>query len=395
MEINNKELQKEDFYPQITSSSIPAVSSASNVEQSRAIAETQAAMVVAQGRPRDEFTAFSKIIKACERQSLAATAMYAYPRGGQMVEGPSIRLAEVMARAWGNITYGLREISRGDGESEIEAFAWDLESNTRVTRQFVLRHIRDKRGGGQKLTEERDVYELTANMGQRRVRACLLELIPGDIVEEAVKKCKSTLAGGDGTPIEDRIRVMVVSFDSLGVSKVMLEEYLQHKVTAIVPAQLVKLQQIYSSINTGVADRSEFFNINAESGKDKLNEQFSGSSTSPENTKAPNQKKKAPEKQESVNQTQSTVSYTSKIGANEKGVADPDFPAPGLQLEARKCKDTLTLDRWRSNSFTRFERELSDEDLGVFIDWVTLLYKEWKEKEEAAIVGESSLEINV
>lgn len=245
----------------LESNNTPAINVAASVDQSRAIAETQAAMVVAQGRPRDELVAYNKIMKACARPSLAGTAMYAYKRGGTMVEGPSIRLAEVLARAWGNMTYGIRETSRSGNISEIEAFAWDLESNVRVTRQFILKHSRDTKQGAKALTSERDIYELSANMGQRRVRACLLELIPGDIVDNAVAECKKTLAHGDGRPMGDRVRDMVAAFDDLGVSLAMIEGFLQHKATAIVPAQLVKLQGIYKSIKDGVADRSEFFDI--------------------------------------------------------------------------------------------------------------------------------------
>ena len=182
------ELKRSDLMPSIQHQFSAGVA----VEQSRAVAEAQAAMLVAQARKRDELMAYDKIMSACQRASLAESAMYAYKRGGILVEGPSIRLAEVLARSWGNITYGLRELSRNGGESEVEAFAWDLETNTRVTRQFVVRHIRDKKGGGVALTEERDIYELAANMGQRRVRACLLELIPADIVDSQRQTCGST-----------------------------------------------------------------------------------------------------------------------------------------------------------------------------------------------------------
>ena len=64
-------LQRNDFNP-------AAISAGTAVEQSRAVAETQAAMAVAQARPRDEYRAYTQIMKACDRQSLAATSMYAY-----------------------------------------------------------------------------------------------------------------------------------------------------------------------------------------------------------------------------------------------------------------------------------------------------------------------------
>jgi hypothetical protein len=239
------------------------VTAAASIEQSRAVAEVQAAMLVARMNPRDETMAYQRIMQACKRKSFADQAMYAYPRGGKVVTGPSIRMAEVCARAWGNMTYGLREISRTQGESEIEAFAWDLESNTRVTRGFKVRHIRDRsdsKGGNAQLTGERDIYELVANMGQRRVRACILEIIPGDIVEAAEDQCKKTIEKGE-KPIEDRIRDMVVAFTEFGVSKDMIEAFLGHKLEATIGPELVRLTQVYRSLKDGMAKREDFFSI--------------------------------------------------------------------------------------------------------------------------------------
>lgn len=240
---------------------VQAPSALATVDQQRAIAEVQAAMVIARANPRDEMRAYQRIVMACKRKSLAEQASYAYPRGGKMVTGPSIRLAEVIAGYWGNITYGLRELNRRAGISEVEAFAWDLETNTRVTRQFQVKHIRDKSEGGKELTGERDIYELVASMGQRRVRACILEVVPGDIVEGAEEECKNTLQGGGGELIEDRIRKAVLAFGEFGVTKAMIETRLRHKIEATLPAELVQLQQIYRSLKDGMAKREEFFSL--------------------------------------------------------------------------------------------------------------------------------------
>ena len=260
-------------------------SALTSVDQARAIAEVQAAMVVARMNPRDEMRAYQRIVMACKRKSLAEQASYAYPRGGKMVTGPSIRLAEVIAGYWGNITYGLRELNRGKGISEVEAFAWDLETNTRVTRQFQVKHIRDKSDGGKELTGERDIYELVASMGQRRVRACILEVVPGDIVEGAEEECKKTLQGGNGEPMEDRIRKMVLAFSEFGISKDMIEARLRHKIEATLPAELVTLQQIYRSLKDGMAKREEFFdmtNSRAAGQSEKKDEKKQGKGKKPD-----------------------------------------------------------------------------------------------------------------
>ena len=79
---------------------------------SRQAQEVQAAMVVAKRFPRDEIEANNRILNACKRKSLAERAIYEYPRGGENVTGPSIRLAEVMAQNWGNLDFGITELEQ-------------------------------------------------------------------------------------------------------------------------------------------------------------------------------------------------------------------------------------------------------------------------------------------
>ena len=122
------------------------------IEQSRAVAEVQASIVLAKANPRNEMLAEKKILSACKRQVLAEGASYSFKRGGEVVTGPSIRLAEVLARYWGNLNYGFREIGRGADYSEIEAFAYDFETNVKVSRTFQIKHWRDKKNGGAAIT---------------------------------------------------------------------------------------------------------------------------------------------------------------------------------------------------------------------------------------------------
>ncbi|KKN12371.1 hypothetical protein LCGC14_1017110 [marine sediment metagenome] len=238
-----------------------APSTMATVEQARAIAETQSALVIARANPRDEYKAHLKIQKACKRQSLAEVAKYAYRRGGTLVQGESIKLLQVIAQCWGNMDYGFRELDREGDKSEVEAYAWDLEGNVRAKRAFQVRHYRDKKDGAVKVEGERNTYELIAGMAQRRVRSCIEAVIPSDIIKSASAQCDKTLAGGDGKPLEDRVRDMLAAFDELGVSKDMIEARLQHKLTAIVPQELVQLTQIYRSIKDGVAPREDFFSL--------------------------------------------------------------------------------------------------------------------------------------
>jgi hypothetical protein len=225
---------------------------------SREVAEVQAAMMLAKRFPRDEKLAMDKIMVACQREGLAATAIYQYARGGTDISGPSIRLAETIARCWGNVHFGLREVEQRDGESTVEAYAIDLETNTRVQRVFQAKHIRSKQSGNVDLTDPRDIYELVANQGSRRTRACILALIPGDIIEAAVEQCNKTLkTKTDISP--DRIKKMLMAFADLGVEKSQIEKKIQRSLDAITPAQVVYMVKIYTSIKDGMSVADDWF----------------------------------------------------------------------------------------------------------------------------------------
>ena len=239
------------------------------IESARAIQEVQAAMIIAKRFPRDQNEAHTRIMKACERYSLADKAMYAYPRGGKTVTGPSIRLAEVIAQNWQNLEFGVRELSQHAGKSEAEAFAWDMEMNTKQIKTFQVPHVRyTKKDGNVRLTDPRDVYEYVANLGARRMRACILGIIPGDVVEDAVAQCEKTLREGNKKkPIQDRIRIMLKGFDGLGISQAMIEQRLGHEVGITTDDELLELNKIGRSISDNITGREEWFDFKAESDK--------------------------------------------------------------------------------------------------------------------------------
>lgn len=239
----------------------------SEVASSRAAQEVQAAMIIAKKYPRDEHQALLRILRACKRQRLAEAAIYTYPRGGTKVEGPSIRLAEAMAQSWGNLDFGVIEVEQKNGESSCQAYCWDLETNTRQTKVFTVKHIRHTRNGQTQLTDPRDIYEMVANQGARRVRACILGVIPGDIVDEAVEEVNKTLKsqGGD-KPIGDRVRAMCKKFDEQGVTTEMLESRLKHKLEATTESELVDLGKIFNSIRDGQSKREDWFEFEPPKG---------------------------------------------------------------------------------------------------------------------------------
>jgi hypothetical protein len=239
-------------------SNTPSVGALVNVESSRAIQEVQAALIIAKRFPRDERQAIDRILNSCSRQTLAETALYTYSRGGTDITGPSIRLAEALAQNWGNIQFGIRELEQSNGESTVEAFAWDVETNTRQTKVFQVRHERHTRNGVKELSDPRDVYELVANQGARRLRACILGILPGDVVEQAVSQCETTLTAKADTSPEAQKKILN-SFEGFGITKGQIETLIQRRIDAITPALVVRLRKIYESLKDGIGKPEDWF----------------------------------------------------------------------------------------------------------------------------------------
>ena len=198
------------------------------VEQSRAVAEVQAAIYVARQFPRDVGRSRAAMQAACGSMALAEKAFYDFPRAGGKVTGPTINLAKTLAQAWGNIQYGVSEMRRDDEyrQSEMQAWAWDVEANTRHVLTFVVPHAKFAKGKVEALLDLRDIYENNANNGARRLREAIFAVIPDFFISEAEELCRETLHKGDGKPLPERIDGAVKVFQQLGVNADRLEQKL-------------------------------------------------------------------------------------------------------------------------------------------------------------------------
>ena len=244
-------------YGQMTETSNAMVA----VEQSRAMAATLAKMQRAIQFPSNVRRAIDRINNACQRVRLAEVATYTYNRGGTDITGPSIRLAEAVAQNWGNMDYGIEEVEQRDGESTVRAYATDLETNTTSEKTFQVRHIRyTKSKGAVRLVDPRDIYEKVANDGARRLRACILAVIPSDVIEEAVDTCESTLSANVNIT-KERLDAMVEKFSEMDVTREMIEARIQRNLASITPAQFIGLTKVYNSMKDGMSKKEDWFSV--------------------------------------------------------------------------------------------------------------------------------------
>lgn len=237
----------------------------SRQNQARELADLQVAYTMARHFPRDVVKAMDAILLAFTSPRLAERAQYQFARGGTDIRGPSIQAMEAIATAWGNVDMTWRVISRGiDGRgvgySEVEARAIDTQTGARKSIAFPVSHWRDTRQGGYELKDERDVYELCANMAQRRLRKCLEAVIPADVVDSAMDQADLTLKAKADTSAEAMAK-MIDAFLPFGVTKEHIEKRIQRRLDAITAAQVVSLKRIYASLRDGMSEASEWFEI--------------------------------------------------------------------------------------------------------------------------------------
>ncbi len=229
------------------------------VESSRAIAEAQGKLIMAKRFPRNHTESYAKAMEACQRKGFAEKAFFSYPRAGQKVTGVTIRFAEELARVYGNLDYGIKEMSHEEGKSEMQAYCWDLETNTISSQNFTVEHILETKQGNRKLTSQRDIYERTANDGARRLRSRILAILPPDLVEDCINECKKTLAGQNEIPLIDKIKNMVTAFAKMGVTKEMLEKRLKHTIETVNSDELMEYIGIYNGLKQKETTISDWF----------------------------------------------------------------------------------------------------------------------------------------
>lgn len=244
------------------------------IASNKAVAETLASIYIAKQFPRNEDLCLSDTVRAASRPRLAEAAMYSYPRGGQTVEGPSIRLAEALLGIWGNSEAGWVELDRkfdpkgangqGCNVSNCCAYCIDKERNTRREIVFEVPHARFTKKGATALVDARDVYELCANMASRRIRACILQVLPSWIVDEALEAVSvasnaSANAIKSAADVKSKVSSMAIKFAAVGVSTDMLEHYLGHKLGDCVRTELVQLGKIYTALKDGHTRVSDVF----------------------------------------------------------------------------------------------------------------------------------------
>lgn len=295
------------------------------IESQRAIAEARGQMQLARMFPRSVNEAMSEFLESCKSPEFAAEAFYTVKNRGS---GPSIRFAEEAARCYGHFDYGHRELSRGDGKSEIEVFAWDKQKNNVSKRQITVLHVLDSGTGSRKLTQQTDIDNKIANVASKQMRGRILALLPKHMIAAGKAECQRTLAGGNDKPIAERITACTQRFDRRGVTREQIANYLNiAKVDDMTAEMLSDMQGVFNAIKEG-AKVEDYFGGDTEQDIEGGEQDTGAAITSLQqraaNNGAPASSKGTTGKPQDGEKTSATAKTTTKA----KAAAPAPAPAP-------------------------------------------------------------------
>lgn len=155
-------------------------------------AEMDSAVDIAKRYPRDMEKAMKNILYlSTQDRETAGSCFYALKRGGTIIQGVSIRFAEIVASQWGNLKYGARIVSNDGRTVTAQGICHDLESNTMNTGE-AFRRITDKNGK----TYNEDMQALTAAAAcSIAARNAIFKCIPLAITNKIQDKIKDVVLG--------------------------------------------------------------------------------------------------------------------------------------------------------------------------------------------------------
>ena len=195
-------------------------------------------------------------------KDIAASCFYKLKRNNAngesaFIEGPSVRLAEIVANAWGNLRFGARISNEGEREVTAQGVAHDLEKNVCNTIE-VSRRITNR--AGKRYGD--DMIGVTKNAAcSIALRNAIFKTVPFTYVKFIYEQAKKT-AVGDAKTLAERRQVMFEQFSKMGVTKDQVIAFLEKKSFEDVGiAEIETMIGVYNAIKDGDTTIDEQFNI--------------------------------------------------------------------------------------------------------------------------------------
>jgi hypothetical protein len=178
---------------------------------------------------------------------IAASCVYALPRGGKTIEGPSARLAEIVASAWTNLRVQAGATDNDERYITARGEAWDVETNVAIGFE-VRRRITNRKGD----TYDDDMITVTGNAAASiALRNAVFKAVPSSFWKPIYQKCRQVIAG-DAKTFAARRDELLKAFMVAGVTHEQLCQGIGLKgVQDITMDHMVTLVGILNAIKEG------------------------------------------------------------------------------------------------------------------------------------------------
>ena len=213
----------------------------------------------------------SKVLNTIETlatmdEDVAGSCFYTLRRQGKVIEGASVRMAEIIASSWGNLRVQARIIGNDGKVITAQGVCHDLESNY-ATSVEVKRRITDKNGK----TFSEDMQVVTGNAACAiAMRNALFKVVPAALIKNVIDKAKK-VSLGESMTLETSRSKMLAYFKTIGVSEKQIFDYLSvEKAEEIDIDMVVELRGLATAIKEGTTSAKEAFQpkIDEEKAKD-------------------------------------------------------------------------------------------------------------------------------
>jgi hypothetical protein len=190
---------------------------------------------------------------------VAASCFYRLSRKGQdgskAIEGPTVRFAEIVANAYGNMKFGARILEVGEKEVVAQGIAHDLENNVSTSTE-VRRRITTKTGA----RFGDDMIAVTCNAAcSLALRNAIFKAVPFAIAKPIYEQAKK-VAVGDAKTLSQRRTSAMAAFAAMGISAARVFARLEVAGSdEITLAHLEELIGLHTSIKEGEVDADAEF----------------------------------------------------------------------------------------------------------------------------------------
>lgn len=224
-------------------------------------AEVDIQIATAKQYPRDINASLNKIATyAMMDKETAEDCFYVLRRqdangNSSVIEGLSVRMAEIIAGAWGNLRVQTRIIGNDGRMITAQAICHDLETNFAVSKE-VKRRITTKSGK----TYSEDMQVVTGNAAASiAFRNAVLAVIPKAITKRVINEVKQ-VALGQAIDVETARKNCLANFAKAGVNESMICQYLGIKsIAEIDKERLFELRATWNAIREGTTTVQETF----------------------------------------------------------------------------------------------------------------------------------------